>query len=104
MDDVNGVGFWHEKGRIKNTSIGLANARGNPAVMKVVNHWQDADANSKGRRPAQPVVVPAESSLRLRYAIYVHSGDAKVGQVASVYREYVATPESPSPPVPAQCP
>jgi hypothetical protein len=49
IDEVNEIGFWAEKGKILNVSIDVTAAQGNPARMKVVNHWLSNDGN--------PVVV-----------------------------------------------
>lgn len=39
IDEVNEVDFWAEKGKIENVSVELLQAEGNPARMRVVNHW-----------------------------------------------------------------
>jgi hypothetical protein len=41
------------------------------------------------QKPAQPVNLAPGANLRLRYAIYVHDGDTKAGDVAGAYRKYV---------------
>ncbi|MCA9025743.1 MAG: PmoA family protein [Planctomycetaceae bacterium] len=41
IDQVNGITFWNEGGIIKNQSVELVTPKGNPAVMKVTNHWLD---------------------------------------------------------------
>jgi len=38
IDEVNGIQYWAEKGTIKNVSVEVVK-QGDPAVMKVVNHW-----------------------------------------------------------------
>jgi hypothetical protein len=43
IDEVNGVDFWAEKGKIENVSVELVQAEGNPARMRVVNHWLGED-------------------------------------------------------------
>ena len=43
VDEVNGIKFWNEDGRIENVSVDVVESKGNPAVMKRVNHWLDAD-------------------------------------------------------------
>jgi VCBS repeat-containing protein len=39
VDEVNGVDFWAEKGRIENVKLELLAAEGSPAKMRVTNHW-----------------------------------------------------------------
>ncbi len=39
VDEVNGVKFWKEDGRIVSQSVEVVQAQGNPAVFKTVNHW-----------------------------------------------------------------
>ena len=39
IDEVNGIKFWAEKGKIENHSVELVAASGNPAKMKIVNYW-----------------------------------------------------------------
>ena len=43
IDEVNGIKFWAEKGKIENHSIELVAAAGNPAKIKLVNHWLGED-------------------------------------------------------------
>ena len=45
-------------------------------------------AYSKGEEEAAPVEIPADG-LRLRYALYVHAGDAEAGGVAAAYERYI---------------
>jgi hypothetical protein len=49
IDEVNEVDFWAEKGKIQNVSVETIGPQGNPAKLKVVNHWLGNDGN--------PVVV-----------------------------------------------
>lgn len=46
-------------------------------------------AYTSGRRPTDPVVLMPGSSLRLRYAIYLHAGDTQAANVAGVYQDYL---------------
>lgn len=43
IDEVNGIKFWAEEGRIRNVSVEIESAEGDPARLKVENHWLDAD-------------------------------------------------------------
>ena len=43
IDEVNGIKFWAEKGKIENQSVELIRATGNPASLKLVNHWLAED-------------------------------------------------------------
>ena len=44
---------------------------------------------TEGRLPAQPVVLPTETSLRLRYGMYFHLGNVESGNLATVYQEFL---------------
>jgi hypothetical protein len=43
VDEVNGIKFWNEDGRIENELVDVKQAAGSPAVMEVRNHWLDGD-------------------------------------------------------------
>lgn len=43
VDEVNGIKFWNEDGRIENVAVEVLTAKGSPAVFKATNHWLDAD-------------------------------------------------------------
>jgi hypothetical protein len=49
VDEVNGVDFWAERGKIKTVSLKLLAAEGNPAKLEMVNQWLASDG--------QPVVT-----------------------------------------------
>ena len=44
VDEINEIQFWAEKGKIENRSVELVTAEGNPAILRVTNHW----LNEKG--------------------------------------------------------
>ncbi len=46
---------------------------------------------TNGALPADELLQPAESTIRLRYAIYIHPGDAQQGKVAETYVNYLKT-------------
>src|SRR5215510_14595358 len=41
IDEVNGLKFWAEEAKIVNQSLELSPPTGNPATIKMVNHWLD---------------------------------------------------------------
>lgn len=41
VDEINEIQFWAEKGKIENRGVELIAAEGNPAIMRVKNHWLD---------------------------------------------------------------
>ena len=44
VDEVNEIQFWAEKGKIENRGVELLTSVGNPAIMRVTNHWLDRNA------------------------------------------------------------
>jgi len=52
IDEVNDIKFWAEKGKIQTKSVEAVTAKGNPAVLKVTNHWVNAEG--------EPVVIEVE--------------------------------------------
>jgi len=44
---------------------------------------------TEGLLPAQPVVLAADSTLKLRYGIYFHEGDTETGHVQEVYKDFL---------------
>jgi hypothetical protein len=46
VDEIGGVKFWAEQGKIANKSVKLVKAEGNPAVLNVVNEWQGGDGKA----------------------------------------------------------
>ena len=41
VDEINEIQFWAEKGKIENRGVDLIAGEGNPAIMRVKNHWLD---------------------------------------------------------------
>jgi serine/threonine protein kinase len=56
FDDVDGVAFWSERGRIENVTVNVPVPRGDPAVFEVLNNW-------KG--PAGDVKLVETSTIRV---------------------------------------
>ena len=48
-----------------------------------------ANAYSNGKRPVEPFSLLPGAKLRLRYALYIHNGNAEQGNVSGVYRDYL---------------
>jgi hypothetical protein len=67
IDEVNGIKFWAEKGKIESKKTEIVVAEGNPARMRVTNHWLGSDG--------QPVVV--ETTDIAIYANRVFSYDIR---------------------------
>ncbi|MDB5385742.1 MAG: hypothetical protein JWM11_1388 [Planctomycetaceae bacterium] len=104
IDEVNGNQHWAEKAIIKNVSVELVKPEGNPAEMRVINHWLGKDG--------EPVVIETTgiqifANRLLAYDIQftagkskVHWGDTKEGlfgiRVADSVREKQSTPDKPA--------
>ncbi|MGE0377823.1 MAG: PmoA family protein [Planctomycetaceae bacterium] len=56
VDEVNDITFWNEGGVIRNKGVELVEAKGDPAVMQVTNHWLD--------RSEQPLLAE-ETTMRI---------------------------------------
>ena len=75
VDEVNGIRFWAEKGKISSQSVELVIPSGNPAVLEAVNHWEGTDG--------QPVVtetttVSIFANRLMIFDITLKKGDAPV--------------------------
>ena len=46
VDEVGGVKFWAEEGKIANRDVEVTVAKGNPAQMKVTNDWLDMEGKA----------------------------------------------------------
>lgn len=43
VDEVHGIKFWNEDSPIRNQEVEIVKAKGNPAIMRVTNHWMGRD-------------------------------------------------------------
>ena len=74
VDEVNDIKFWAEKGKIENRGIKLIAADGNPAKLKVENHWLGEDGNAV---LVETTAISIFANRMLAYDISLHmvSGD-----------------------------
>lgn len=75
IDEVNGIKFWAEKGKIENASVEVTQSSGNPAKLRVVNHWLGDDG--------KPLLVESTeisifANRTLSYDIKLTAGDQPV--------------------------
>jgi len=68
IDEVNGIKFWAERGKIENVSVEPIASSGNPARFKTVNNWLGKDG--------QPVLI--ESTTVSIFANRVIAYDAQL--------------------------
>lgn len=104
IDEVNDNKHWAEKSKIKNISTEIVTAKGNPAQLRVVNHWLGQDG--------QPVVIETTDirifgNRMMAYDIQFKAGekqvtwgDTKEGlfgiRVADSVREKQPSPDKPA--------
>ena len=83
VDEVNGVAFWAERGKIRNRSIQIVKPKGSPAVFVAVNDWLAPDGAPVVReRTTYRVYADRMIGIRLTFeAAYgdVTFGDTKEG-------------------------
>lgn len=75
IDEVNGVDFWAERGKIENVTVKLLNRQGNPARMEVVNHWLDNDGQPV---VTETTVISIFANRLIAYDIRFTAGDEPV--------------------------
>lgn len=76
VDEVGGVKFWAEDGKIANRGVKILTASGNPAKMKVTNDWLDPEGNAIVR---ETTVISVWENGLLGYDIrFTASGDEAV--------------------------
>ena len=83
VDEVNGVKYWNEDGRIRNHDVTVDTAAGSAAKFTVTNHWLSADGNPVVEEKTQ---ITVHGNYLLAYDIqfkavadHVSFGDTKEG-------------------------
>ncbi|MFT5093331.1 MAG: hypothetical protein ACI93T_002158, partial [Porticoccaceae bacterium] len=76
VDEVGGVKFWAEDGKIANRSVEVTVAKGNPAKMKVTNDWLDPEGNAIVRETT--IVSIWENGLLGYDIVFTASGEEPV--------------------------
>ena len=75
IDEVNGIKFWAEKGKIENHSVELVAAAGNPAKIRLVNHWLGEDGKAL---VVETVAVSIFSNRLIAYDAQFTAGEKPV--------------------------
>ena len=76
VDEVGGVKFWAEDGKIANRGVEVTVAKGNPAQMKVTNDWLDMEGKAVVR---ETTLISIWDNGLLGYDIrFTASGDEPV--------------------------
>lgn len=75
IDEVNHLRFWAEKAKIENASVEIVKAEGNPAQLRVVNHWLGTE-NLPILKEA--VLISIHANRRIDYDIEFTAGDKPV--------------------------
>jgi len=75
IDEVNHIKFWAEEGKIANASVEILKAEGNPAQLRIVNHWLDTD-----QKPLliEKATVSLYADRRIDYDIEFVAGEKPV--------------------------
>ncbi|MBL6706623.1 MAG: PmoA family protein [Planctomycetaceae bacterium] len=76
VDEVGGVKFWAEEGKIANRDVEVTVAKGNPAKMKVTNDWLDPEGKPVVRETT--VISIWENGLLGYDIVFTASGEEPV--------------------------
>ncbi len=77
IDKVNDVDFWAEKGKIVNVSAEPIVAQGNPAKLKVVNHWLQDDG--------KPAVVETTTISIFANRLFIYDITFSAGEAGTTF-------------------
>jgi hypothetical protein len=75
VDEVNGIKFWKEDGKIVTKSVEVESSHSDPAVMKIVNHWMD---DAGGLVLKESTTVKIYANRLLSYEAELEPGDKPV--------------------------
>jgi hypothetical protein len=75
IDEVNEVDFWAEKGKIINRSVELVTPKGDPAVLRAKNEWQDANGKAV---VTETTTVRIGSNRLMEFEIVFAAGESPV--------------------------
>jgi hypothetical protein len=75
VDEVNGIKFWAEKGKIANVSVKVLATKGDAAKLQVVNHWLGDDGKPV---VTETTVIGIHSNRLLTYDITFTAGKVPV--------------------------
>jgi hypothetical protein len=75
IDEVNELKFWAEKAKIENASVEIVKAEGNPAQLRIVNHWLAADGQPLLK---ETVNVSIHANRRIDYDLEFTAGASPV--------------------------
>lgn len=71
IDEVNEIKFWAEKGKIENHSLEITVPSGNPARLKIVNHWLGSDG--------KPVLIETVRCAIFTNRLMVYDAELQAG-------------------------
>lgn len=75
IDEVNQLRFWAEKAKIENVSVEIVKAEGNPAELRIVNHWLAAEGQPL---LTETVQVRVHANRRIDYDTEFKAGSVPV--------------------------